>query len=50
MRVPSVKDGTVLMNPRFVLTFGMPMVVSAVQGINLFKTAGCSISGWIDDA
>ena len=40
MRVPSVKDGTVLMNPRFVLTFGTPLVVSA----------GRSISGWIDDA
>ena len=40
MRVPSVKDGTVLMNPRFVLTFGMPLVVSAGQDINLFSHCG----------
>jgi hypothetical protein len=40
MRVPSVKDGTVLMNPRFVLTFGTPLVAPAGQGIHLFSPCG----------
>ncbi len=50
MRVPSVKDVTVIMNPRFVLTFGTPLVASAGPRINLFNIAGRALSGWIDDA
>jgi len=40
MRVPSVKDGTILMNPRFVLTFGTPLVAPAGPRINLFSHCG----------
>ena len=32
---------------QFTMTFGTPMLAPAVQGINLFKIAGRSISGWI---
>ncbi|HEX6109004.1 MAG TPA: hypothetical protein VFZ02_06275 [Ktedonobacteraceae bacterium] len=40
MRVPSVKDVTILMNPRFVLTFGTPLVAPAGPRINLFLHCG----------
>ena len=40
MRVPSVKDVTSIMNPRFVLTFGTPRVVSAGPRIHLFSHCG----------
>ena len=45
MHVPSVKDVPVLMNPRFVLTFGTLLVAPAGSRINLFKTADCSMRG-----
>jgi hypothetical protein len=38
--VPSVKDVPVLMNPRFVLTCGTPLVAPVGQGINLFSHCG----------
>jgi NADPH:quinone reductase-like Zn-dependent oxidoreductase len=47
MRVPSVKDITVIMNPRFVLTFGTPMEALAGPALICSRMADRSISGWI---